>query len=305
MTAIGNDIGYKYLFSRQIEAQGSKGDVFIGISTSGNSENIVEALKVCREKGKRFIDLGADFRLEEEEDYAQWYNGSFDDADLHKEAVYAIPELFREKIRGASLIANPGCYPTASALGLFPALKAGFISPSGIVIDAKSGVTGAGRSLTENTHFPVCNEAFSPYKIALHRHTPEIEQTLGKATGEKVTLLFVPHLLPLNRGIIATSYAKLAGDATLNDIHAYYSEFYQDEQFVRVLPLGAVANLRDVKYSNYCDISLHIDKRTGTLIVVSTIDNMVKGAAGQAVQNMNLMLGIPEDTGLRLVPPAF
>ena len=174
-----------------------------------------------------------------------------------------------------------------------------------MVIDSKSGVTGAGRGLTQNTHFPECNEAFAPYKIAAHRHTPEIEQTLGKLAGRPLRVTFVPHLLPVNRGIVSTIYADLHEETSAEAIHAAYTAFYRDEPFVRVLPLGEAANLRHVRMSNYCDISLHVDSRTGKLIVVSAIDNMVKGAAGQAIQNMNLLLGLDETTGLTAIPPAF
>lgn len=258
----------------------------------------------CADEGKLFIDLGADFRLESEEEYRTWYGGQYDDKALHAQAVYGLPELFREEIRGKRIIGNPGCYPTSIALGLYPALKAGAASEP-IIIDSKSGVTGAGRGLSQTTHFPDCNEAFSPYKIASHRHTPEIEQTLSKGAGRRVHVTFVPHLLPVNRGIESTIYARLSSGMTEQRLRELYDEFYREEPFVRFMPKGEIANIRTVKYSNYCDISLHIDERTSTLIVVSCIDNMVKGAAGQAVQNMNLLLGLPETTGLTMIPPAF
>ena len=259
----------------------------------------------CHERGVKFIDLGADFRLEEEEDYKQWYGLDFTHHELHEEAVYALPELYRDRIQGRAVLGNPGCYPTSIALGLAPALKNRLVRTGGIVIDSKSGVTGAGRKLAENTHYPVCNEAFEPYKIASHRHTPEIEQTLSDLAGEKLKVVFVPHLLPVNRGIVSTIYAKLNPGVTEGQIRTAYEEFYRTEKFVRVKPAGQTANLRNVKCSNYCDISLHPDPRTGTLVVVSTIDNMVKGAAGQAVQNMNILFGLPEDTGLNMVPTSF
>lgn len=264
-----------------------------------------ETAALCVGQGKLFIDLGADFRLHDEADYEKWYGGSFADKQLHRQAVYAIPELFREQIKGARLIANPGCYPTSAALGLAPLLKAGAVDPCSIIIDSKSGVTGAGRGLTQNTHFPDCNEAFSAYKVAAHRHGPEIEQTLSVLGGTRAKVTFVPHLLPVNRGILSTIYAVPKETLTAARMHGMYADFYRDEKFVRIVPLGGCANLRDVKYSNYCDISLHDDTHTGRVIVVSVIDNMVKGAAGQAVQNMNIALGLPEDTGLNLIPPAF
>ena len=174
-----------------------------------------------------------------------------------------------------------------------------------IVIDSKSGVTGAGRGLSQTTHYPDCNEAFSPYKIACHRHTPEIEQTLSKAAGQPLKVTFVPHLLPVNRGIVSTMYTRLTPSASLPKVREAYEEFYEKERFIRLLPQGKTANLKNVRCSNYCDISLHLDERTRTLIVVSTLDNMVKGAAGQAVQNMNIAFGLAEETGLTMIPPAF
>lgn len=260
---------------------------------------------VCAAQGKIFIDLGADFRLWAGDDYKEWYGLEYGDLALHQSAVYALPELYREQIIGKRIIGNPGCYPTSVGLGLFPALKAKLIDLTSIIIDSKSGVTGAGRGLSQTTHYPDCNEAFSPYKVACHRHTPEIEQTLSDIAGERITITFVPHLLPVNRGILSTMYATLTQDVSLEAVFALYTKAYQDEQFVRVCPLGAAADLKNVRMSNYCDISLHLDTRTRRLIVVSAIDNMVKGASGQAIQNMNLVCGLPECTGLQAIPPAF
>lgn len=261
--------------------------------------------KKCLSKGKKFIDLGADFRLYEEADYKEWYGLEYHEKALHDEAVYCIPELHRDLARDKKLIGNPGCYPTSIALGLAPVAKAGLIEMDQIIIDSKSGVTGAGRGLSQKTHYPDCNEAFSPYKVAEHRHTPEIEQTLTGLAGEQARITFVPHLLPVNRGIVSTIYAPLKEELTAEKLHQLYTECYQNEEFVRVMPLGETANLKNVTFSNNCDISLHLDQRTNRLIVVSTIDNMVKGAAGQAIQNMNLICGLPENTGLKLIPPAF
>lgn len=277
-------------------------DVVFASLPHGLSEDIARA---CREKGRLFIDMGADFRLESESDYGEWYGGKYVDKKLHDEAVYGIPELFRDEIRGARIIANPGCYPTSIALGLAPLLKNRLIDTRSIIIDSKSGVTGAGRGLSQNTHFPDCNEAFLPYKIASHRHTPEIEQTLSRLSGEKALVTFVPHLLPVNRGILSTIYANPAEEITAAGLRELYDGFYGGERFVRIIPQGQAANIKNVKYSNYCDLSLHLDERTGRIIIVSAIDNMVKGAAGQAVQNMNAALGLPEDWGLHMVPPAF
>ncbi len=261
--------------------------------------------KKCLSKGKKFIDLGADFRLYDEADYQQWYGLNYQQPDLHGQAVYSIPELHRDLAKDKDLIGNPGCYPTSIALGLAPAVKAGLVDMKQIIIDSKSGATGAGRGLSQKTHYPDCNEAFSPYKVAEHRHTPEIEQTLSELSGEDATVTFVPHLLPVNRGIVSTIYATLKQPIDIAQVHRLYTDFYRSEEFVRVMPQGETANLKNVTFSNMCDISLHLDARTNRLIIVSTIDNMIKGAAGQAIQNMNLICGLPENTGLRLVPPAF
>lgn len=276
-------------------------DVVFASLPHGYSEDIAEK---CVATGTVFIDLGADFRLYDEVDYKNWYGLDYGKPYLHKKAVYALPELYREKIKTADIIGNPGCYPTSIALGLAPALKAGIVSTEGIVIDSKSGVTGAGRGLTQNTHFPDANENISAYKAGSHRHTPEIEQTLSDVAGEKLSVTFVPHLLPVNRGIESTIYCRLKDNLSLSEIHKIYDEFYSGERFVRVMPEGEYAAIRNVRHSNYCDISLHGDDRTKTLIISSVIDNMVKGAAGQAIQNMNIRFGLDESAGLQM-PPAI
>ena len=280
-----------------------KSDVVFAALPHGLSQ---ELAKTCYDAGKVFIDLGADFRLENEDDYKEWYGGTYLYKELHEQAVYALPELFREQIRGKKIIANPGCYTTAVPLALAPALRKGYIAAEGIIADCKSGVTGAGRKLTQNTHYPELNEGFSAYTVAAHRHTPEMEQSLSHvAGGTPVKLTFVPHLLPVNRGILATCYAKLQKEASLQEIRQVYEEQYGDEPFIRLLPEGRVADIKNVRYSNYCDISLHMDPRTNTFIAISAIDNLVKGAAGQAIQNMNLAFGLDETCGLMLTPPAF
>lgn len=280
----------------------SASDVVFASVPHGVSEEL--AVK-CVEQGKLLIDLGADFRLEAEEDYKQWYGLDYKHPALHGQAAYALPELFREQIQAAKILGNPGCYPTSIALALAPAAKAGLISPEGIVVDSKSGTTGAGRGLTQNTHFSECDEAFSAYKAASHRHTPEIQQTASQLFGCPVALTFVPHLLPVRRGIFSTIYTQIVKDVTPAQIQATYEEFYRDEPFVRVLPQGTLPNITNVTYSNYCDLAFVKDEHTGRLILFSVIDNMVKGAAGQAIQNMNLKFGLPETTGLMLVPPAI
>lgn len=279
-----------------------KSDVVFAALPHGLSQELAAE---CYGKGKVFIDLGADFRLENEEEYQEWYGGSYIHPDLHALAVYGLPELFRENIRGKKIIANPGCYTTAVPLALAPALRNGLIQKDGIIADCKSGVTGAGRSPSQNTHYPELNEGMSAYKVACHRHTPEIEQSLSHVTGAGVKVTFVPHLLPVNRGILATCYAKLADGTAMEQIRKAYHDAYDSEYFIRLLPQGREADIKNVRCSNFCDISLHIDSRTNTFIAISAIDNMVKGAAGQAVQNMNLAFGIEETAGLKLFPPAF
>ncbi len=277
-------------------------DVVFASLPHGLSEPLAEQ---CLASGALLVDLGADFRLESEDEYKEWYKKPFDKPELHDGAVYAQPELFRENIKGAKIIANPGCYPTAAALALFPALKLGFIESDGIIIDAKSGVTGAGRGLTQNTHYPEANESISAYKVGEHRHTPEIEQSLSYAVGHPMKVLFVPHLLPVNRGIEETIYAKLKDGVTIDEVREAYVKFYENEQFVRIEAKGTSAQIRNVTRSNYCDISVHGDMRTGTLILCSCIDNMVKGAAGQAIQNMNIHFGFDEDCGIDMLPAGF
>lgn len=259
----------------------------------------------CYDAHVKFIDLGADFRLRDAQDYKEWYKLDYHDTKLHDLAVYGLPELFREQIKDADIIGNPGCYPTSIALALAPIMELGLANAQHIIIDAKSGTTGAGKGLSDNTHFPRCNESFAPYKIAAHRHTPEIEQTLSELCKEQVSITFTPHLLPINRGIISTIYVDLVDEAVLEELWTMYRLFYQDEPFVRVLPLNRCADLKYIKYSNFCDVSLHMDTRNNRLILVSAIDNMVKGAAGQAIQNMNILFGFNEDSGLNYVPASF
>ena len=279
-----------------------KSDVIFAALPHGLSQDLAAQ---CHESGKTFIDMGADFRLESDAADQEWYGGQYKDKVLHEEAVYGLPEFFREKIKGKKIIANPGCYTTAVPLALVPALEAGYIEPQGIIADCKSGVTGAGRKPSQSNHYPELNESFTAYKVANHRHTPEIEQTLTKMTGEDIKVTFVPHLLPINRGILATCYAKLKPGVTEEQLWDAYHSRYDGEYFVRLLEKGQVANVKNVRYSNFCDVSLFVDSRTGTFIAISAIDNMVKGAAGQAIQNMNLSFGLEETTGLQIVPPAF
>lgn len=294
--------GVCHLVFEDMEKVIDKSDLLFASLPHGHSEKIAQ---LCVSKNKKFIDLGADFRLDDPNDYKEWYGLEYNLFDLHEKSVYGLSEIQREKIKEASIIGNPGCYPTSISLGCYPALQAGLVDVSHLIIDSKSGTTGAGKGLSENTHFPRTNEAFAPYKVGVHRHTPEIEQMLSSIAQEKVMITFVPHLLPINRGIVSTMYLPLKKDVSLEQIHEIYCEAYKNETFVRVLDLGKCADLKFVKFSNYCDISLHLDARTHTLIVVSCIDNMVKGAAGQAIQNMNIMSGFEETEGLMMIAPSF
>lgn len=255
------------------------------------------ALEAAR-RGKKVIDLGADFRLADYRVYEKWYKVEHTAKELLSEAVYGLPELNREKIKGAWLVANPGCYPTSVILGLAPLLKRGLVDTGSIIIDSKSGVSGAGRGLSLGSHFCEVNENFKAYKVAAHRHTPEIEQELGKLAGKDITVSFTPHLLPVTRGILSTIYAKLAEPLGNEEARKIYLDYYKDEFFVRVLPGGVLPQTKWVAGTNHCDIGVTVDSRTGRVIVISAIDNVVKGASGQAVQNMNIACGLPEETAL-------
>ncbi|OPL16563.1 MAG: N-acetyl-gamma-glutamyl-phosphate reductase [delta proteobacterium MLS_D] len=253
------------------------------------------------EAGKRVIDLSADFRLHDPEIYEAWYV-RHRVPELLPEAVYGLPELYRERISEARLVANPGCYPTGVILGLAPLLRGGFIDPGSIIIDAKSGTSGAGREVNVASLFCEVNEGFKAYKVGTHRHTPEMEQELSLLAGSDITVLFTPHLVPANRGILSTMYGTPGREADSDLLLETYREFYKGEPFVRICEKGVFPNISAVKGSNFCDIGVTVDERTGRVLVVAAIDNLVKGAAGQAIQNMNLMMKLPEDAGLNLVP---
>jgi N-acetyl-gamma-glutamyl-phosphate reductase len=259
------------------------------------------------EKGCRVVDLSADYRLRDKAVYEQWYKVEHTRPNVLAKAVYGLPELYAEQIAGAGLIANPGCYPTASILALYPALRHGLVETDDIVIDAKSGTTGAGRGANVTSLFSEVYDTFRAYGLTTHRHTPEIEQELGCIAGGPLVVSFNPHLLPVNRGILATIYTRLAPHVTLNektlaDIRALYDEAYAPHFFVRMLPTGKLPELRNVRGSMFCDIALALDVRTRRLIIVSVIDNLCRGASGQAVANANLMCGLPLDAGLRFTP---
>ncbi len=258
-----------------------------------------EPVALCLKAGKLVVDLSADYRLKNVVAYEQWYQTPHAHPALLQEAVYGLPELHRSAIAKAQLVASPGCYPTAAILQLAPLFAKGLVQLDSIVIDAKSGVSGAGRSPALPYHFPEAHESLEPYKIGKHRHIPEIEQELSAVMGTPgaVTIAFTPHLVPMNRGILSTAYCKLKTEIKLPELRALYREFYKGERFIRLYE-DIVPNPRYTKGSNFCDIGVYADQRAGWVVTVAAVDNLVKGAAGQAIQAMNLMMGIPEETGL-------
>ena len=260
-----------------------------------------EVVPVILKAGRRVIDLSADFRLGDPATFKAWY-GEHKSEALLKEAVYGLPELNREAILRARLVANPGCYPTGAILALAPLFKAGLVENNTLVIDSKSGMSGAGRGASLDTSFVEVSGGFKAYKVGVHRHTPEIEQELSKMAGVPVSASFTPHLLPVSRGILTTAYATLKKGVSTSEAHGLYSEFYLKERFVRVMPEGRFPDIGQVRASNYCDIGVFADEKKRRATIVSAIDNLVKGASGQAVQNMNIMAGLPEETSL-LAPP--
>lgn len=251
--------------------------------------------------GKKVVDLSADYRLRELTTYEKWY-AKHSSANYLNDAVYGIPELYRMKIKDSQLVANPGCYPTSIILGLAPALKNRLLDVNTIIADSASGVSGAGRDPQIGSLFCEVGGGFKAYKVGSHRHTPEIEQELNELAGEKFAISFTPHLLPVKRGILSTIYASLKKDITAQELHSLYSSFYADERFVRICPSGVFPNISSVCGSNFCDIGVTVDLRTKRVIIISAIDNLVKGAAGQAVQNMNILCGFKEDAGLQMAP---
>jgi N-acetyl-gamma-glutamyl-phosphate reductase len=250
--------------------------------------------------GKKVIDLSADFRLHDVATYEEWYS-RHTAPDNIKESVYGIPELYGDEIAKARLVANPGCYPTSVILGLAPLLKAKWIDDNSIIADSKSGVSGAGREPQVGTLFCEVDEGFKAYKVGKHRHTPEMEQEISILAGSNVRITFTPHLLPITRGILSTIYATLQKDVTTAELIDLYRAFYKGKKFVRIYKAGTFPNISSVRGSNYCDIGLFVDSRTKRVIIICAIDNLVKGAAGQAIQNMNLMCGLSEDTGLSMI----
>jgi N-acetyl-gamma-glutamyl-phosphate reductase len=250
----------------------------------------------------KIVDLSADYRIKDVATYEEWYKIEHKSPQFIEEAVYGLCEVNREDVKKARLVANPGCYTTCSILTIYPLAKEGLIEMDSIIVDAKSGTSGAGRGAKMDNLFCEVNENMKAYGVASHRHTPEIEEQLGYASGEKVVLNFTPHLVPMNRGILATAYAKLKPDVTEEMVRAAYEKYYKEEKFVRFLDKGVMPQTKWVEGSNYLDVNVVVDHRTNRVIMMGAIDNLVKGAAGQAVQNMNLMFGLKESEGLELVP---
>lgn len=273
----------------------AKCDVAFTALPHGASKDVIPSLI---EKGIKVIDLSGDFRYDDIEVYEKWYNQKHSSPELLAESVYGLCELYRDKVKTARLIGNPGCYTTCSILGAYPILKSGLGKSENIIVDAKSGVTGAGRGLGLPLHFCECTENTKAYKVATHRHTSEIEQELSKAAGEEIMISFTPHLIPQKRGILATIYVNLNKKCTTEELTQIYKDFYKDEYFVRVKDAGKLPETKHVAGSNFVDIGVVVDERLNRAIIVSAIDNIFKGAAGQAVQNMNLMFGLDEKTGI-------
>lgn len=289
-------IHYKCISMQEVESELPKINLLFIALPHGKSFDIA---KQALSRGIKVIDLGADFRLESPDCYKSWYGIEHPCTDLIDESVYGLCELNREKITDSNLIANPGCYPTASILAIAPLLKHNIIDPSSLIIDAKSGVSGAGRSANIGGLYCECNESIKAYSVGTHRHTPEIEQELSKIAGTNITLSFTPHLVPMNRGILATCYGKLTKDFSQKKLLELYRETYKNDYFIKIT--DTIPETRWVKGSNFCQIGLKVDERTGRIIVISAIDNLMKGAAGQAIQNMNLMFKLDETEGLNML----
>lgn len=265
-----------------------------GLCASLVDEEILSKVKI--------IDLSADFRIKDVSVYEEWYKLTHASPQFLEEAVYGLPEVNRERVKKARLIANPGCFPTCSFLSVYPLVKEGLVDPDTIIIDAKSGTSGAGRGAKMDSLYCEVNENIKAYGVGTHRHTPEIEEQLSYAAGRPVTISFTPHLVPMNRGILVTAYGCLTKEVTYEEVRAVYDKYYKDEFFVRVLEKDVVPQTRWVEGSNFADVNFKIDPRTRRIVMMGAIDNMVKGAAGQAIQNMNLMFGLPENTGLKQIP---
>ena len=282
-----------------MEALSKEVDVIFTATPQGLCASLVNEEILSRTK---IIDLSADFRIQDVDIYEHWYGIQHPSPQFISEAVYGLCEINRERVKGARLVANPGCYPTCTTLSVYPLLKEGLIEPNTIIVDAKSGTSGAGRGAKVDNLYCEVNENIKAYGVAVHRHTPEIEEQLGYAAGESLRINFTPHLVPMNRGILITAYASLKREISYEEVRAAYDKYYASERFVRVLDPDVCPQTKWVEGSNYVDVNFKIDARTGRVIMMGAMDNLVKGAAGQAVQNMNLMFGLKESEGLELVP---
>ncbi|MBA3013740.1 MAG: N-acetyl-gamma-glutamyl-phosphate reductase [Proteobacteria bacterium] len=276
----------------------AKADVFF---TAVPHQTAMAIVPILLEAGKKVVDLSADFRIHDPLVYETWYQ-AHTAKELLGEAVYGLPEIHRHAIAPSRLVANPGCYPTSVILGLAPLLTNQLINSDSIIIDSKSGTSGAGRGAQVGSLYCEVTDGFKAYKVGEHRHTPEIEQELSGLCGQDVVVSFTPHLVPMSRGILSTMYATLSAGVTLNDVTEAYHNHYRNEPFVRLCPSGAYPATQYIRGGNFCDIGFKVDPRTGRIIVLSAIDNLVKGAAGQAVQNMNIICGFEETQGLMVVP---
>ena len=282
-----------------MEELAKKADVIFTATPQGFCASVISEAILADTK---IVDLSADFRIKDVDTYEKWYGIQHKSPQFIEDAVYGLCEINREDVKGARLVANPGCYTTCSILTAYPLAKEGLIDMSTLIIDAKSGTSGAGRGAKVGNLYCEVNENIKAYGVASHRHTPEIEEQLGYAAKEDVRISFTPHLVPMNRGILATEYATLTKQTTYEEVKAVYDKYYKEEKFIRVLDEGICPETKWVEGSNYVDINFKIDPRTNRIILMGAIDNLVKGAAGQAVQNMNLMFGLPESEGLELVP---
>lgn len=271
------------------------------IFTAVPHKTAMETVPSFVQRGKKVVDLSADFRFQDPAVYERWYQ-KHTAPEWLKESVYGLPELHRKKIGEARIVGNPGCYPTGALIGLIPLVEKGMISLESIIIDSKSGVSGAGRDVVLESLFCEVNEGVRAYKIFEHRHTPEIEQELSQLVQKKVNVTFVPHLIPIDRGILTTLYVILAKKMKTEEVLNIFEQYYEKEPFVRICQKGKIPNTKNVRGSNYCDIGVKVNEGDGRLVVVTAIDNLVKGASGEAVQNMNIMLGYPETMGLDVVP---
>ncbi|UKS26157.1 N-acetyl-gamma-glutamyl-phosphate reductase [Paenibacillus sp. HWE-109] len=276
-----------------------KADVVFLATPAGVSAELSPKLLAA---GLKVIDISGDLRLKSSADYEKWYKKPAASEEALARSIYGLSEVFGDEVKGSDLIANPGCYPTATLLGLVPAVAAGWIDPSTIIIDAKSGVSGSGRGVSLGVHYSEVNENLTAYKVNKHQHIPEIEQALSRIAGKPVITTFTTHLVPMTRGIMATMYASVNGEHTLEDFVELYSQYYEGRKFVRIRKNGKLPSTKEVFGSNYCDIGFAVDERTGRVTIVSVIDNVVKGAAGQAIQNLNIMQGWDETTGLLFAP---